>query len=680
MKFLPLLFLLFVGCESDPYPEDADVQIRESKPQSDPADALSMVVSEKYTFYEGTSHDIRIIAFAEAPYKPELTVEGLPAGATFDSEKLLINWTPGQFDGNSPTNPGATSKNYYVTLMLRSDKPNSEVRVEVVTIEVMDVPLGIEYDGSDKLLVEEGDELSYEFTIHNTDYPQGPFDVKAIDFPAVIENVAGDPTKFRMTLKPDYHFVKITDPACSTFYGNHCVHFDGNIRITNPANHIKEQPFVLEVKDKRLEPKIVVPAKLTQGLNTSFQVSGYDLNGDNPPKIKLVSDAPTYGVFTELKPVKYPETNSSVLSIKWTDIPTTYNGSTVDFTFEVCAQDQDGYYKNCVEDTTKVKIEAIEHRSPIISRKSWKAGEIKYFNLNDHETYEVSIKDGDYPSNTVEKVVIQPESIRKFVSFKNGKIKVKFSKPGIYQFSLTATSVYNMSASESFVAEVFPSERSKKLYFSESTRTPEVGFYTNTIGDVQIMNPILQHLNRRDLSGRDMLILGTDSLLDRKMSSYIEEAMNKIDDIVIATSKIENMPDSFLDDLQGYHHIALLGRYQDLPNIPDVKELRFITKDDFQAPKDIVGLHLNSTTDSMSPMIFSVGADRVDCVDVLDLTDKKENDRYKVGIVCEREVGGKYVILGTEFSDIKTKEVDKNLPKKWFDKMLRTSIKTRSEK
>ncbi len=694
MKFISLIILAIFMCSCEtnpfktdptnandnPYPETAsDDRIREEErePAKDPADALSMIVNGEYEFSEGIYQEIKIKAEVPSPWQVDMEVEGLPAGATFDKESLTIGWKPGYFDGNEIGNPSVTVQIYPITVWLRSTDPNSEVRTANVSLIVHDSPLSLDIDGSDSVTVKEGEELSYRFRIENDDYPQGPFSVNLVDFPGnvKVEAVANTTNEFRLTFIPDYQHVNIEGASrCGGDWSSKkCLTYNGKIRVINPANHMNEKDLELNVEDVRLDTKIVTPAATVQGLDTSFQVAAYDLNGETTPTIKLVSDEPDYGVF-KTNIVKDEETNSSVLSVSWSDIPPSYNGQTFSFKFMACSYDSDKNYNNCTNGSNKVTIQVKDRKAPIITRTSWPAGEIKYLNWSERKQFSIQIKDGDNTNLDVSKVEIVPEYYKRYANYKNGILSVDFGDTGIHQFSIIATSEYNVSSAESFVVEVFEKTRSNILYFTDSTRTQEVKFYRDTMGTVEIMNPALQILNERNLSGRDTLIVGTNILIDKSMQPFIQRAMDKIDNVIVATPLINNMPQKFIDELQLDFHVPVIGRYADLPNTAPISDMQFIARADFKQPKDIVSLKLTSSSESVSPMIFSLGVDRIDCVDVFDLTDNEKLSRYKIGIVCDRGNGGRYALFGTEFSDIKVSEQDKALPAKWLNKMLNMKL------
>lgn len=677
MKILSLLFVtsFLLSCEYDPYPNNGSIEPNPRRETMPPRAAIGTNILKQYKLTEGRETFIKWKATVPAPGVPELTILGLPSGATFDKKTMEFKWTPGYFDGNDPLNPSISIRTYNMTILVRSSLNNIKAEEYEVQLTVEDNPQKFEIVGDDSDHVYEGSKLDYRFNIDNFDYPQGGedgFSVTADNLPPGMEIKKLSATHYKITGTPDYHDVILSEPDnCNTWRQN-CKEYNIKLTAVNPANHITTKEVKLEIRDERLAPKLVIPEAIEQGLDSSFQISAYDLNADVAPEIKISPDSMPYGDF-KVTPLKDEETKSSVLNVTWSDIPPSYNGKTKTFDLEACVYDRYKDYDNCVKGTFDLKIVVKNRKPPVITRSSWPIGNIEYFKNNESKDFALTAKDGNN-GETITDIEILPKEMTKYVSYSNGEISVKMDEPGIHQFTVKATSAYNIEAAESFVLEVFKKDRSKNLYFTDSTRGKEVTFYKDVLKDVTIMNPILQALNERNLSGRDTLIIGTDILLDKGMRKKINRAMGKIPNVLVATSKIENMPSRFLRELQKDHHISFLGRYKDLNIRHKLKDLHFIARDDFEQGLGKVRLKGDSTTESSNPMIFSVGVDRVGCDDVLDLTDKKDEERLKVGIICDRKGGGRYAILGTEFSDLKASFVDRNIATKWLRRMLTTKL------
>ncbi len=679
MRYLALsLLFIFTGCNKDPYPETGNLKLNQRGPREVVPEALSMAVDDIYEFEEGRKKAFRILVEVPAPGKPAVEVDDLPAGAVFHSDKFMVEWAPDFFAGNHPADPTIKSRIYPITIWLRSSEDDTEAIKKVVNLVVHDVPQNIDINGATNTTVYENSQLRYTFEINNSDYPTGPFSVNTMGMPANTEIVKLTENRFQLRVNPDHHHVKINQSSsCQTYSGN-CVQYDGKVIVYNPANHKSEKEVEVKVLDKRLPAKLVVPENMEQGLDITFQVTAFDMNGEVAPKISMTSSKPEVGEFeTEL--IKDEDNNSSVLNISWKDIPPSYNGSTQYFGFKTCVLGSRKFYNNCVEGETTLQIVVKDRNPPTFSRLEWGTGDIKYLNHNERQSYRVKIQDGD-SYRSVSNVEVRPISMQKYVRWSNDYLSVKFDKPGIHQFSLVATSEYNMSSAESFVVEVFKPTRSRTLYFTDSTRDAEVKFYRDTLKNVELLNPVLQVLNNRNLSGRETIILGTGILQDLSMRGHIDKALGMIKNVVVASPLVENMPDSFLDHFKRYNKVAIIGRYSQLPDTPALNTMEFVYRRDFQDPINNIFLKLNSTIESSDPVLFSTGVDTNDCADVLEISDKRRLTRYKIGVVCRRENGGRLAVLGTEFADLKTSEQDKNIPSLWFKKMLSTDIFDRRAK
>lgn len=676
MKFLlsSILIFSFFSCKDNPYPNNGEIEQTPRREQRDIPPAIGLIMENQYKLFEGREKVIQLKATVPEPGLPRIEVKNLPAGASFNEETFELTWTPGFFDGNDIEDPSIKTRDYTVGIYLRSSIGDIKAEYYEMLLTVVDTPQNFAAIGRDKVSVIEGDKLSYNLRVENFDYPNGPFKVTAENLPAGAKIEKVDEINYRIVFKPDFqHVILGQRNDCQSAYRNKCINYKAKIFVHNPANHITTKDVEIEVKDKRLSPQLVIPPTVTQGLDSSFQVSSYDMNADVAPEMSISPSNMDYGDFkTEL--IRDEKTKSSVLNVSWRDIPPSYNGETVSFDVKSCVYNNSLSFRNCVSDKVKLKIVLKDRKAPIIDRSLWPIGKTIYLKYNERRSFTVKAFDGDNTRLNIKKREVFPVEMREHVSWQGNRLIVSFDTPGRHQFSLKATSEYNMSSAESFVVEVFEKDRSKTLYFTDSTRGDEVAFFKTVIKDVRIMNPALQALDERILSGRDNLIIGTDILIDKSMRSPILSAMNKIDNVIVATSLIENMPQPFIDELQLHHNISLLGKFNDLNLSQKLTDMHFIARRDFEQGDTKVYLKGNSTIFSSNPLIFSVGVDRNDCEDILDLTDKKEEQRLKIGVICDRKKGGRYAILGTEFSDIKPSSQDKGIVKKWLDRMISTSL------
>lgn len=658
---------MLAACEKDPYPSVGGVRQEARDEQRDVPETISMTVEKKYEFNEGKRSSFKVGVFVQAPGRADLVVKNLPQGAEFDPATFTISWLPGPYQGNDVSDPTKKTRVYNIELLLRNAADiDGETRTASVTLVVNDVPRKFEINGRDTQTVYEGETLSYDFEMDNIDYPNGPFAVNTADMPANTKLIQLDDKRYRVKFSPDHHHVKINERREAEY--------ESKIRVYNPANHLAEKTISFTVKDKRLGVKLVTPPEMEQGLDSTFQVSAYDLNGEVAPRIELDSRLPEYGEFsTQL--VKDEQNNSSVLNVVWKDIPPSYNGTTQTFQFRTCVLNQFQRYSNCKTGSTRLKIKVKDRKPPVFSRYAWEPGEIKYLKFDERDSFVITAKDGDN-SQTLSNLEVVPTQMKKYVSYSNGKVYVKADKPGIHQFSLVAKSEYNMTTAESFVFEVFKPERSEILYFTDSTRDAEVKFFKENLNNVELMNPAIQILNDRNLSGRHTLVLGTSVLYDTQMQQQIATGIERIQNIIIASPMVENLPKSFLDMIEDRLKITVLGRYSQLPTNTPLKDLYFVSRADFASARDQVGLKGSASSESADPIIFHEGVEARYCDDVLELNDDKsiQKKKYTVGIICRMPNGGRLALLGTEFADLRTSQRDQKIPASWFQNMRQALI------
>lgn len=687
------LVIITVACEPNPYPETGDgegdgtirgEQRRETNP---PVIAMSIdLPSKDPELYEGQQFVQKIRVAVPKPGKPIVEVEGLPVGAEFDAEKLTITWKPSFIAGNDPQDPTIKVRRYFITVRLFTTEVGreAEARTRVLPLIVFDVPRKFEINAQDRKYVSEGETLTYDFDINNEDYPIGPFNIYSSDIPANAKINKISDTKYRLVYSPDFHHVKLNENAqscLSSSWTKKCYKYIGKITAINPAGHKVEKTIEIEVKDTRQEVKLSTPSDMENGLDITFSISAIDPNGEIAPEISLDSRRPEYGEFkTHLE--KDEANNFSVLHVSWTDIPTSYNGKDHSFSFKSCVLSNQSTRNACDSETFNISIKVKERKAPVFSRESWEVGNIKYLKFNERFSTYISVRDGD-SFNSISKVEVLPKSMQKFIKYSGGKLAITgMEKTGIHQFTLSATSEYNVTSAESFVFEVFDKKRAKTLYFTDSTRDAEVKFYRDTMKNVELMNPVLQPLNKRNLSGRDNLIIGTGILLDIDRRDDIEKAMGLINNVVIASPLIGNMPEAFLKQLQSKFRVSITGRYSQLTAAPKLSDMYFVARGDMNRTSENIGLKLTTTEESFDPLIFSVGVNRVNCQDVLDLNDKKKESLYKIGVICDRPspMRGRFAILGTEFADLKTVVADKDIPAQWLRRMLTMPLNLRSSK
>jgi hypothetical protein len=685
---LTLTFLLassIISCSrtKDPY-EDLGIRglgeftqgNRELKDRKAPR-ALSMALNKTETFDEGTTKEVYLRVTVLAPGEPVIEVKNMPEGMTFDPETRRLKWRPGQFAGNDPKDPTKKTQIYPIEVWLRSSLDLTEAIQERVSLIVNDVPEKIYIETDKNLSVTEGTTLNHEFTIENSDYPVGPFQVVTSGFPAntKVTAVEGSTNKFNISFTPDHYHVNRIKDKCSWIKG--CKAYEAKILVANPANHQEEKAITLKVKDARLLPGIASPVELTQSLDVAFQVTAYDTNKEMSPKIKLVSKKPKFGKIITT-PEYNEENNSTVFKVTWSDIPPTHNGESFDFEFKACVTGENiGVHDNCVKSKTKINIELKDRLPPSINRDLWPVGKLQFLNFKEEKTHTVIIRDAEDIKLTP-KVEIFPVEMRKYVSWDAQTLKMQFDKAGTFQFMLKATSDYNVETAESFIVEVFREDRAKVLLFADSTKDDEVNFYKKAFERLDIMNPVIQDINTRNISGRDTLIIGTSIIKDNTIQNKMLEGIAQIKNIIVASPLVEDLPEPLLKEIREYYGVSIRGRYNDL-SLPTLDKMKFVTRWDFEKPAKKLRLKGIASDESHAPILFSTGVDTRNCQPVMELSDKAREFREEIGIICNRKSGGRLTLLGTEWADLKFENGDENIPFSWLKTMLTTDLQAQKK-
>lgn len=660
------LFLLLatglIACKQNPYPASGELSVVQGQEQRQVEPPLAISVEDVIEYKEGRYREYKIRVSVKDPGRPLVSIDNLPVGVEYDKETFLLKWRPGFFDGNDAADPSIKSRIYPITIWLRNSADPVRALRRTINLVVYDAPQMIDILPSRVTSVDEGQKFSNTFTIANADFPNGPFRIVTSGLPANTELVKVNETTYKLEFTPDYFHVNRRLEGARKVYA-------GKIIVANPANHTMSKDLDITVNDKRLETKLVTPPNLTQGLDVSFQVVGYDLNKEMSPVMNMVSTKPGFGKFS-FQEIKNEESSSTVLNVFWSDIPPTHNGEEFTLTFRSCVQGSFNSFDNCKESSTKVKILVRDRKPPQIARTDWPAGEIIYLNHAENVARKVLIRDSE-DVNLKPKVEIFPEAMRKYVSWAGDSLRLNFTEPGIFQFNVKATSDYNVSSAESFLVEVFPKDRNKILFFADSTRDPEVIFYKKTFKNVDIMNPAIQDINLRNLSGRDTLVIGTSTLMDAEVSPMIMKAIDKIKNIVVASPLIDQLPEKFLEKLRMDYGLITIGRYSQLPNLPPLEKMQFAKTSQFDNSKSPIFLKRSASSESSDPMLFNGGLYEPNkvCKGVLGLS-LNGNNPYVIGVVCNRENGGRISLMGTEWADLQVSAGDEQIPVQWFNTMI----------
>lgn len=668
LKFLPLLFILG-ACESDPYPQAGGEIVNGRAPQQrQTAPAFSIDVNSTLRFREGIE-GMYPIKFHVPKGEPEYSFVGLPDGMTFDAAKKKLVFKPGYDAANDPSDPFIKLKRIPVTIWLRA-KGNTTVAIKKdVVVEIADSPRGFAVNGSvSDVNIDEGEEFSRTFDFINEDFPQGPFTVKTTNLPKEFEVSVKDNT-VTMKMKPDFYFVTVND-TCYTWT---CYKEweDGKIEIIAPDGRRLVQDIEVKVNDERQDPKFVIPDEIEQGLEVSFVVSAMDQNAEVEPKITIKNRPRDGNISFEKLVVVKNDLKQTHMKFNWTNIPESRRGTSTDFRFEACNYNTRQQTNNCIEETVTVTISEQTHSAPVITRTSWPLGHIEYIGHKKSREFEMTVVDGDDDSRGMGSVKVYPESMRDMVKFRDGKLEVTAKEEGIQQFKVVARSKFGIESTESFTFEGLPKNWSSNLALVDRLRSKEVMQNQALFDSLDLANPDFQNLDRRLLSSRNTLVLGTEILKNPTQLSNIEALRNKFKNIIIMSPVLKLLTGELDAEIKKLG-ITYRGRFSDvLPAGQKLEDYYFlIGKDvDLKYPKRRVRLRGDLTDESANPLLLNKRIDST-CTSALSLGDDVTQLDHLVTVRCARENGGYILINGYEFGDMKVSQDDREIPKSWLNKLM----------
>src|ERR1035438_4553538 len=106
--------LVVAGCRNNPYP-DSGILVQ-NKPDRKPA--FGMEVEDILNFQEGVQGKFPLKGYVPSSL-PQITFDGLPKDAVYDSVAGEIRWTPDYNAANDPKDPTVVEKVYPLVITLK---------------------------------------------------------------------------------------------------------------------------------------------------------------------------------------------------------------------------------------------------------------------------------------------------------------------------------------------------------------------------------------------------------------------------------------------------------------------------------------------------------------------------------------------------------------------------------
>jgi hypothetical protein len=652
IRLLGLVCLVALGgCKSDPFTHTEPLSVEKPKePEHIPAPVLDVPSVMEFVEGKPAEYPIRAVVYKGSPV---VTVSDLPAGATFDANNLKLSWTPSFTAANDPKDPLVVSRSYPVTILLRSSENSKSGVTRTVAFLAKDTarPMTIKLDPPKD--IQEGQNYQQRLVVTSEDFPQGPFMVTSENLPqgAHIKQELGIPNTFSVSYFPDFYAVTTSDLYQSQTHYKRLDNLVFQVKSPRSQGDVKTNWRIL---DARQIPRISGPSSVNQGLEMSIALTSEDLNGEESPRVTLV-ETPPFGIVkietntADGKPgVLNPVTATA---IRWENIPSEKLGTTYPLKVKGCVKKYKNDYNKtvCATKTITVSFVGTPHAAPVIDRREWPAGLIRYWKAAQKTKIPLPIRDAESTASKPT-VTILPQALQSEVSWANGYLSLTPSSVGVKSFAVVAKSMFGVVQVENFTFEVLPTTWNNALLLGDSLTDPEVSSTQQLLaGGVDVANPDLQALDERLLAMRNYLLMGTNLLENAHALARFEEAKVNVRTTWVSSPLLDNFRGQMVQILKDLG-ITLEGRYSTFPNPPPLNSIPLVREGGgFSAPKEKIFLSGKLTSESTSPMVISLSLNSR-CKKLFSLNNGTAN--YLVAVSCPLPWGRKLIVAGFEWADM----------------------------
>ena len=700
-KLWPLLLttVILTGCE-DPYPSQ---EVQDNLSVNAPAQERKVrsgfgtnFEGRTFDFTEGNTDEYFISAVVPSG-RAVITFTDLPAGATFVRGENKISWQPG-FDFVNVSIMDNKLQEVATTIPVKMrihSTDNPGIREEFTgffRVRNFRNPTEIQIGATQwsELDVNEGDTETQRITITSVDFPDGPYQltispqIQGLTFTPV-SNV---PNQYDLTFAPGFDAIKIQD--CVFNFG--CERSENvTFSVRGPDGFTVSTSKTITYNDVRKTPEVSFPENLTIGLNGSIQFVATDPNNEVAPTIELTSMKPEHGEFTFTTEDFDAISKSTVATIDWKDIPLTYNNQIERLSFRICNYDHGDFESdgsisgitNCIDKSVNITITNNQRPAPQIVREDWPLNDKKIFLVGETYSQDLKFTLGENEDIASVDLILPPlitdgsgtNPTQNLVEL--GTLDGEFSvditalAPGPYQFSVRVTSSYGVQTSEAFIFEVLPADWSTTLVLGNSVRDQENVNLQSHIADFDFVNPFNTPLVYPITERRETAVIGTAALKEMNEDEFTN-VFRTFKNVVIASPVLAQLPTSVLSMFSVMSVEPLNQRYQDLTGATDITTEKLVAKRGVLTSAAVQpSFKGNSTTESMNPQTLFVGSDSP-CETAMFI--RLGQQELPLATVCNNTRGGKWIIVGTEWGDLKMDASELQLPATWFNELLNLEI------
>ena len=647
-----------VGCKSNPFPEDDRTKSNAPLAPLRNVDNFTVIEPDQFQVAEGRTEESTLTVRSQISGNLVIALtpgQDLPPWVVFNAATKKLTLRPDFSAANDSVNPMTAVRDYTVMFDISSPASREILVRRSISIRVQDTPRDFTVTPSTLTpQVSEGRTLSVNLQITNLDFPQGPFQFIAENFPpgCLVVPVAGNPNLFRVEYTPNFMTIRRTDTDFPTRRHN------SRVRFADPRGHLFELQLPIEVRDARQRVVISAPTSIRGQQALAVQVRVDDPNGETEPGL-TVNNVPAFGNFGT--PIRVEGNNGqngqpafAIYSVLWTDVPAARWGSQYSVQLNGCNfAGAGGGLTACVQAPLTFNLEGTPANPPIIERTSWPATETRYIRVGETTMAPIRIRDANFPDRAVTTVTTTPRGTGVTVRIEdNSRLVVQGVAAGTAIVQVTSTSQLGLSATETFLVRVLPAAWAKTAVIGENSNVQETQKYVSWISSSAAVNePVDSPLFEEMFALRTGGVMSTSGLLSRVSSALFDAVRPRLTRTLVASPRLDLLPASFRTELEG---MGLVFGPRVAIGTEIVNAIVPAAGSGLVVPPGVLTT-LRGTLGSESSRVatFSVRAGTNRCISMFESPRvAPATGRAILGVRCTRTNGTIVYIVGFEFPDV----------------------------
>lgn len=670
MRILPVILLAaLAGCESDPY-KGMNLSVKPEAERYSVRPELFISTADLMSFQEGIESSFPIVVTVPEG-EPLVYWEGLPPGAVYNAQERKLVWTPAFDAANDANDLSIKLRNYPVVMHLQSTVDNVSSRSKSIMLTVKD---------SARPMTAVGLQAKYQVIEGYKTETIAKFSISALDFDPATVRVALKNSTPGLALMRDGSdwIIKAAYGLDAVKAGRDCTYYDCMLKrseavvLIAPDGRQQEIPFELEVRDFRMGVVLPLPRNIEASSDLRLGFTAIDSNAEVEPLVS-VDRAPDVGALTL---TKIPRGDGPVngfyeadYELVWSQIPPEAQGQSYPLRIKTCnsrALTTVGVTNCSVQDFT-LTVKAREVVSPAFARGDWGVGAVKYVRLDKEITTTVRVSAGG--NNRIMSARATSSDSGDVVSYAdfNGILRLTGKKPGVKALTLQASNSVGGWTSEVFLYEVLPANWADHVVVGTASANAEFSTVEGLLGTANREYRAGQGLDVRSLAFRQSVFAGTQSLQLPDGALDLAFYSANVKNTIISTPLLANLPAGIVSELRS-RGVYLGGRAASLPDFA-LKDFQVVPARTLGLPSGETMLAGATTGESVNPAVLSMSISS-DCERLVSLFKPGTTPQeLLVGVSCARKNGGKLIVLGFEWSDLRFAAEDAHFNAQWFNRM-----------